>query len=138
MGQDSVFIVPAEYLDDLEEYEDENRVGPQLLEDPDNHEAHWITVIIPEEMEDNHSDEDIMLHMLHNVRNQRAIVSASAMHNLGLICISVPVPVSTASTTTILAYAEADLCKWLELIRGGIVTLDREVIFGRQSWAVEQ
>ncbi|KAJ5834439.1 hypothetical protein N7447_000465 [Penicillium robsamsonii] len=138
MGQDSVFIVPSEYLDDLEGFEDTGWIRPQLLEDPDNDKAHWNTVIIPREMEVNHSDEDIMQYMLQNVRTQRAIVSASAMHNLGMICISLPVPVSTASTAIILARAEADVYKWLKFIRAGIVTLDRKVIFGRQSWAIER
>ncbi|KAJ5514714.1 hypothetical protein N7463_004266 [Penicillium fimorum] len=137
MGQDSVFIVPSEHLDGLEGFEDAGWVGPQLWEDPDNDKAHWITVIIPQEMENNHSEEDIMQYMPQNVRTQRAIVSASAMHNLGMVCISLPVPVSTASTTAILARAEADVYKWLKFIRAGIVTLDWKVIFGRQSWAIE-
>jgi hypothetical protein len=134
MGQYSVFVVPSEYLEEVEGLEDETwlTTGRRILTDPDNDEAHWITVILPREMDDTHSDEDIMKHVLHNIRTRRAIVSEVAHHNLGMICISIPVPLSTVSTTTVLARAENDVNKWLELIRDGFVTLDRGVIFGRR------
>ncbi|KAJ5163002.1 uncharacterized protein N7500_004832 [Penicillium coprophilum] len=133
MGQDSVFIIPSEFLRGLDGFKDEDWVdaGPQVYKDPDNDEAHWITVIIPQEMNHTHSDEEIMKYMLHNIRARRAIVSASAQHNLGISCISVPVKIRYKNTATVLSRAEADVSKWLELVCGGTVTLDREVIFGR-------
>ncbi|KAJ5184753.1 hypothetical protein N7491_007378 [Penicillium cf. griseofulvum] len=134
MGQHSVFLVPSEYLEGLEGLEDETwlNAGLRILADPDNGEAHWITVILPREMDDTHSDEDIIKYVFHSIRIRRAIVSEVAHHNLGMICISIPVPISTANTTTVLARAEIDVNKWLELIRDGFVTLDRGVIFGRR------
>ncbi|CAI7582987.1 unnamed protein product [Penicillium glandicola] len=119
MGQDSVFVVRTEYL---EGFDDEAwvNVGSQFLEDPDNEEADWITVVLPEEMDDTHSDEDIMRYVLHNIQIRRAIVSEVALHNMGIICISIPIPASTADTTAILVRAEADTKRWLELIRNGM------------------
>lgn len=131
MGQDSVFIVRSEYL---EGFDDEVwvSVGSQFFDDPDNEEADWVTVMLPEDMDDTHSDEDIMRYVLHNIRIRRAVVSEVALHNMGVSCISIPIPVSTADTTAIMVRAETDGNKWLEHICNGMVTLDREVIFGRR------
>lgn len=131
MGQDSVFLVRSDYL---ESFDDEPwvDVGSQFLEDPDNEEADWVTVILPEEMNKTHSDEDIMKYVLHNIRIRRAVVSQVALHNMGVTCISILIPVSTVDTATILICAEADGNRWLEMISNGMATLRREVIFGRR------
>ncbi|MBZ6375453.1 MAG: hypothetical protein LBE67_10765 [Kocuria palustris] len=101
------------------------------FDDPDNEEADWVTVVLPEEMDYTHSDEDIMMHVLHNIQTRRAVVREVALHNMGTVCISIPIPVGNADTTAILVQAETDVKKWLEHIRNVMVTLDREVIFGR-------
>ncbi|KAJ5186587.1 hypothetical protein N7449_011351 [Penicillium cf. viridicatum] len=120
MGQSSVFVIRADYL---EGFDDETWVntGSQLSDDPDNEDADWVTVVLPEEMEFTHSDEDIL---------RRAIVSEVALHNMGVACISIPIPTSTADTATILIRAETDGNKWIDYIRIGMANLDREVIFG--------
>lgn len=130
MGQDSVFIVQAEYF---QEFDGDAwvTVDSHDFDDPDNEEADWVTVVLPEEMDYTHSDEDIMMHVLHNIQTRRAVVREVALHNMGTVCISIPIPVSNADTTAILVQAETDVKKWLEHIRSGMVTLDREVIFGR-------
>jgi hypothetical protein len=128
MGQDSVFIVPSESLEG-EDNDTWLSVGsPKSWEDPSNDQAQWITVPIPAEMDDTHTDEAIMVHALHIIRNRQAIVSEVAQHNLEVACISIPVPVS-ADTETMWAYAEAAARKWLDEIRTGMVTLNREIIF---------
>ncbi|OQE38069.1 hypothetical protein PENCOP_c009G03196 [Penicillium coprophilum] len=130
MGQDSVFIVPSE---DTRGVDNETwfNVGPsEFLEDPDNEEAHWITVIIPAEMDETHTDEAIMNHAYQIIRNRQAVVTDVTQHNLGVICISIPVPVD-AGINAMWIRAEVDAGKWLEVIRTGMVTLNREVIFKR-------
>ncbi|KAJ5159172.1 uncharacterized protein N7500_008823 [Penicillium coprophilum] len=130
MGQDSVFIVPSEDTRGVDNETWLNVGPPEFLEDPDNEEAHWITVIIPAEMDDTHTDEAIMNHAYQIIRNRQAVVSDVAQHNLGVICISIPVPVD-AVTDAMWIRAEVDAGKWLEVIRTGMVTLNREVIFKR-------
>lgn len=129
MGQNSVLVIRADYL---EGFDDETwvNIGSQLSEDPDNEDADWVTVVLPEEMEFTHSDEDILKYALHHIQARRAIVSEMALHNMGVACISIPIPTSTADTTTILIRAETDGNKWLDYIRIGMANLDREVIFG--------
>ncbi|KAJ5185968.1 hypothetical protein N7491_006161 [Penicillium cf. griseofulvum] len=73
-----------------------------------------------------------MEHALHIIRNRQAVVSEVAQHNLEGICISTPVRVS-ADTATIWAHAEVAARKWLDVIRTGTVTLNREVIFKRPA-----
>ncbi|KAJ5458987.1 hypothetical protein N7530_010931 [Penicillium desertorum] len=130
MGQESVFVVRAEYFEGFDG-DAWVSVGSQDFDDPDNEEADWVTVVLPEEMGYTHSDEDIMMYVLHNIRIRRAVVSEVALHNMGTVCISIPIPVGSGDTTSILVRAETDVNKWLEHIRNGMVALDREVIFGR-------
>lgn len=131
MGQSSVFVICADYLEGVDD-ETWVKIGSQLSEDPDNEEADWVTVVLPEEMEFTHSDEDIVRYALHHIQTRRAIVSEVALHNMGVVCISIPIPRSSADTATILIRAETDGNKWLEYIRVGMANLDRDVIFGCQ------
>ncbi|KGO71517.1 hypothetical protein PITC_051580 [Penicillium italicum] len=131
MGQDSVFIMRSDYLPG---FDDELwvLVDTQLSEDPDNEEANWVTVMIPEEMNETHSDEEIVEYALDHIRTRQAIVSEVALHNTEVSCISIPVPMDIVGTIGILTRAENDLKNWLEYITNGMVSLNREVIFGRQ------
>ncbi|CRL19884.1 unnamed protein product [Penicillium camemberti] len=129
MGQSSVFVMRTEYLEGFDD-ETLDNIGSQLSEDPDNEDADWVTVVLPEGMEFTHSDEDILRYALHHIQTRRAIVSEVALHNMGVACISIPIPTSSADTATILIRAETDGNTWLEYIRIGVANLDREVIFG--------
>ncbi|EKV12687.1 Cwf15/Cwc15 cell cycle control protein [Penicillium digitatum] len=131
MGQDSVFVLHSNYVEGVDDEVWVN-IGSQFSEDPDNEDADWITVIIPEEMEHTHSDEDILRYALHRIRTRRAIIGEVALHNRGVSCISIPVPLSTSNMADILTRAEADGNKWLEHICNGMVSLDRDVVFGRR------
>ncbi|KAJ5359923.1 hypothetical protein N7517_009114 [Penicillium concentricum] len=128
MGQHSVFIVPSEDMRGVDNNTWLNIGTPEFLEDPDNDEAHWITVILPAEMNDTHTDEAIMAHAYQVIRDRQAVVSDVAQHNLGVVCISIPVPVD-AATDEMWVRAEVDAGKWLIAIRDGMVTLNRELIF---------
>ncbi|KAF4770604.1 hypothetical protein N7455_007404 [Penicillium solitum] len=129
MGQSSVFVIRTEYLEGFDD-ETWSNISSQLSEDPENEAADWVTVVLPEEMEFTHSDEDILRYALHHIQTRRAIVSEVALHNMGVACISIPIPTSSADTATILIRAETDGNQWLEYIRIGVANLDREVIFG--------
>ncbi|KAJ5827715.1 hypothetical protein N7447_004478 [Penicillium robsamsonii] len=128
MGQNSVFIVPSEGMRGVDNDTWLNVGPPEFLEDPDNDEAHWITVILSAEMNDTYTDEAIMTHAHQIIRDRQAIVSDVAQHNLGVSCISIPVPVD-AKTEAMWSRAEVDVRKWLEMIRTGMVILNRDVIF---------
>ncbi|KAJ5494729.1 hypothetical protein N7463_010816 [Penicillium fimorum] len=128
MGQRSVFIAPSEDMRGVDNDTWLNVGPPEFLEDPDNDEAHWITVILPAEMNDTYTDEAIMTHVHQIILDRQAIVCDVAQHNLGVTCISIPAPVDT-DTDAMWVRAEVDAGKWVEVIRTGMVTLNREVIF---------
>ncbi|KAK4866225.1 hypothetical protein LT330_008566 [Penicillium expansum] len=131
MGQDSVFIIRSDYLPGLS-FDNELwvNVGIERLEDPDNEEADWVSVVIPEDMNETHSDEEIMEYALNRIRTRRAVVSKVALHNMGVSYISIPIPMNIVDSSGILIRAEKDGKNWLEYISNGMASLNREVIFG--------
>ncbi|KAJ5129249.1 uncharacterized protein N7515_005288 [Penicillium bovifimosum] len=99
-----------------------------LLELP-NEDAVWVTVMLHEEMEDSHTDEEIFKHVHHQIKIRRAGVGRQALHNLGKVCISIPIQTGSTDTRAILALAEADAYKWIGILYDGVVTLNRTIIF---------
>ncbi|KAJ5549786.1 hypothetical protein N7535_002272 [Penicillium sp. DV-2018c] len=101
--------------------------GP-LLEVP-NEDAVWVTVMLHEEMEDSHTDEEILRYVHNQIRLGRAGVGRRALYNMGKVCISLPILTAITDTRAILAFAEADAYTWLGILYDGNVTLNRAVIF---------
>jgi hypothetical protein len=94
-----------------------------------NEDAAWVTVMLHEEMEDSHTDEEIFRYVYHQIQMRRAGVGRQALHNLGKVCISIPIEIATTDTRAILALAEADAYRWIGILYDGVVTLNRTIIF---------
>ncbi|KAJ5466899.1 hypothetical protein N7475_004651 [Penicillium sp. IBT 31633x] len=103
--------------------------GMTPLVDPDNEEAAWVTVVIPPEMEYTHTDEEIVRYVYNQIRMKRAGVGQYALHNHGKVCISFPITINTDDIHELLARAEADAYRWLDLVLDGTVTLVRDIVF---------
>ncbi|OQE34620.1 hypothetical protein PENCOP_c016G08137 [Penicillium coprophilum] len=112
------------------------QTGDQYAEDPKGKGISWITVELPFSMDPIYTNEMLLEFAILEMQSYRAVIYPESQHYVRHECISFPVvdyPTGTDDivqvTHIIMARPEEVAEFWLEELRAGRVTLDRERIF---------